>query len=357
MTGWVPTDRPTRVGVLGLGRIFDLTTLGYRDNPDVEVVALCDLDARKVEQRLADWPDAHGFTDVDRFLAADCDVVEVLVPTPAHCEVVCQVLRAGHHVTVQKPMASSLAEADAMIAARDAAGVQLRVMENYLFYEPLLRLRDIVASGEIGDVAGFSMKMVGTGKGGWDVPASTWIWQIEQGRDGRGIFMFDDGWHKFAVARWLFGEVADVMAWVGQTEVAPGFAMDAPSTVMWNHTNGVRGVYDLTLAPDMLMASDYYSNDERFEVTGTKGFVRVNHCTAHGLAQPVLEVYADGELRQYHALDDDWGSSFRESTRHFITKLRAGEEYTFTAEAAREVLAFVLGAIDSSAQNRPLTLR
>jgi predicted dehydrogenase len=173
----------------------------------------------------------------------------------------------------------------------------------------------------------------------------------------RGILMYDDGWHKYSVARWLFGPVREVRGWVGRTEVGPGIVIDAPSTVAWEHTSGLRGTWDVTFAPDMLMRSDYYTNDERFEVTGRKGFVRVNRCTARGLQLPSVEVYADGELRGYHALDDDWGSSFRTQTRELLAFLRTGEgQVPWSASEAREVLAFCLGALESSHRREPVLL-
>ena len=55
-------------------------------------------------------------------------------------------------------------------------------MENFVFYEPLRQLREIVGSGGIGEPVGFAMKMVGTGLGGWDVPLDTWQWQIGHGQ-------------------------------------------------------------------------------------------------------------------------------------------------------------------------------
>ncbi len=95
--------------------------------------------------------------------------------------------------------------------------------------------------------------------------------------------------------------------------------------IAWEHANGVRGVWDITLAPDLYLRSDYYTNDERWEITGSKGFARVNRCTGRGIQQPSLEVYADGEMRGHHALDDDWASSFRDSGRHWLRWLRTGE--------------------------------
>ena len=152
--------------------------------------------------------------------------------------------------------------------------------------------------------------------------------------------MFDDGWHKLATAIWLFGAVREVRAWIGGTEVVPGVEVDAPTTIIWEHANGIRGVWDITLAPDLYLRSDYYTNDERWEVTGRKGFARVNRCTGRGIQQPSLEVYADGEMRAHHALDDDWASSFRDSGRHWLRWLHTGEgPLWWSADEAVDVLA------------------
>jgi predicted dehydrogenase len=223
-------------------------------------------------------------------------------------------------------------------------------MENYLFYQPLQKLKEVVDSGLIGEVNGYHMKMVASGRGGWEVPASSYEWQFQQMKNGRGILVFDDGWHKVSTALWLFGPVREVRAWVGCTEVVPGIEVDAPTTVIWEHHNGIRGVWDITLAVDMYLRSDYYTNDERWEVTGRSGYARVNRCTARGIQEPSLEVYADGEMRSYHALDDDWASSFRDSGRHWLRWLHHGEgPLLWSGEEAVEVLRFALAAYTSSA--------
>ncbi len=356
----IPIERPVRVAIVGVGKIFELTGRAYEDSPDAQIVALCDPDEERLAAFSKKFPGVESFSRLDSLLGSglDLDMVEIGVPSPLHCEVACKVLDSGFHVNLQKPMASSLAEADRMIAAARVSGAVLRVMEPYLFFEPLQVLKKIVESGEIGEVAGFHMKMVGTGVGGWDVPWRTMEWQFRQmDEQGLGILVFDDGWHKFSVARWLFGPVTDVMAWVGRTELGPGVVIDAPSTIMWNHANGVRGVFDLTLAPDTYMRTKYYSSDERFEVTGTKGFARVNHCASYGLPQPSLEVYRDGVVRAYHNLDDDWATGFVRQTEHYLRWLRSGDGQLFLdAEWSREILALILGAIESSHRNAPVLL-
>jgi predicted dehydrogenase len=348
-----PYDRPVRAAFVGLGRIYDLNVRAYLDNPDVEVVALVDPSDERRAERQSDFPAAKTFASVAELGASglEVDAVEALLPIPLHAEGVIDMLGRGWHVNLQKPICSDLAAARLMLEAAQASDRVLRVMENYLFYEPLRRLKQIVESGEIGEVAGYHMKMVGTGRGGWEVPASSYEWQFQQMQRGRGILVFDDGWHKLSTALWLFGPIKEVRAWIGTTPIVPGvIEVDAPTTIVWEHTNGIRGVWDITLAHDMYLRSDYYTNDERWEVTGRRGYARVNRCTGRGIQQPSLEVYVDGELRGYHALDDDWGSSFRDSGRHWLRWLHSGEgPLLWSGDEAVEVLRFALAAYESSA--------
>src|SRR5215469_1259327 len=86
------------------------------------------------------------------------DLVEVLVPTPLHCDVACAVLEAGYHVNLQKPIARTMDEVDRILAARNKSGATLRIMEDYLFFEPLVRLKEITESGEIGRPASLHIK-------------------------------------------------------------------------------------------------------------------------------------------------------------------------------------------------------
>jgi predicted dehydrogenase len=346
-----PFDRPVRAAFVGLGRIYDLNVRAYLDNPDVEVVGLVDPSAERRAERQRDWPEAEVFGSVKELAASglEVDAVEALLPIPLHVEGVIELFEQGWHVNLQKPLCNDLASAARMLEAARAHDRVFRVMENYIFYEPLRKLKETVESGELGAVRGYHMKMVGSSRGGWDVPHSSWEWQFQQMQHGRGILVFDDGWHKLATALWLFGPIREVRAWVGATEVVPTVEIDAPSTIVWEHENGIRGVWDITLATDMYLRSDYYTNDERWEVTGNRGYARVNRCTGRGIQQPSLEVYADGEMRSYHALDDDWGSSFRDSGRHWLRWLRTGTgPLMWSGEEAVDVLRFALAAYASS---------
>jgi predicted dehydrogenase len=356
------TDPPLRVAVIGLGQIAELCLPPYAARDDVEVVALCDREPARRDRWAADFPDATVTDAIDRVLATAPDVVDVLVPTPQHADVATQVLEAGIDVQVQKPIARSLDDADRMIAAASRSGASLRVLEDYLFYPPLVKLREVARGGEIGDPVAVHMKIVASGRGGWDVPLSSYVWQFEQARDGRGILTFDHGWHQVAVAYWLFGPIRRVFGWIGSSQAAPELApdimIDAPATFVWEHESGVRGVLDIALARDMFFRSDYYTGDERIEVTGTRGYARCNRISAQGIQEPALVVYRDGETVEHHAIPDRPPDAFAAMIAAGIERPRgtAGATPLLGATDAREVLRTLLAALESSTRSAPVDL-
>src|SRR5215218_7091558 len=342
-------DRPLRLAVVGLGQIAELVLPTYVERDDVVIVGLCDRDAEQLAHWRSRCPGARATTSLDELLTFDADVVDVLVPTPVHAEVVEQVFRAGYHVQVQKPLARDLEGAERMLGASEAAGATLRVLEDYLFFPPLVKMHDLIADGEIGDPVSVHMKIVATGRGGWDLPERSMRWQFEQMLDGRGMMVFDHGWHQLALASWLFGPIRRVLEWLGETEIVPGIVMDAPSTLIWEHGSGVRAVREISFAIDMYFRSSHYTGDERIEVTGTRGYVRTNRISAQGVQEPAVLLYRDGETRAFHDLDDCPPDAFRASTAHALDFYRGEVEAPIMgAEESLHVLRALLAALESN---------
>ncbi len=343
--------RPIRVGVVGLGQIAELMLPPYLAHPDIDVVALCDRDDTRRDRWAPAVPGALLTGGLDELLAADLDVVDVLVPTPLHADIGVQVLDAGHHLQIQKPIARSIEDCDRLLAAAERSGAVLRVLEDYVFFPPLVKLRELLRSGELGEPVGVHLKVVNTGRGGWDVLPSAWEWQFEQTKDGRGMLVFDHAWHQLALAVWLFGPIRSIVGWIGETEMAPGFTLDAPATLAWEHVSGLRATLDITLAVDTYWKSDFYSCDERVEVTCARGSVRCNRISAAGRQEPSLEVYRDGEVHSYHTLPDGGDAGFVASTDHLVDIMRGRvEEPVIDGPTSRAILVALLRALDSSQQ-------
>jgi predicted dehydrogenase len=340
-----------RLAVVGLGQIAELALPPYAQRDDVEVLGLCDLDPARLERWKADFPDAELTTDLDDLLGLPVDVVDVLVPTPRHGEVATKVLEAGHHVQLQKPLTRSVAEADRLLEAASRAGAVLRVMEDYVHFPPLVELREVVRREEIGTPLALHMKVVATARGGWEVNPASYVWQFEQASEGLGILTFDHCWHQFALAHWLFGPIRRIFGWVRRD----GDLLDVPATFVWEHHDGVRAVLEIVLAGDMYFRSDYYADDERVEVVGTKGYVRCNRISGRGVQEPSVVVYCDGQVRGWHALPDEPPDAFRASAAHGIEWFRSGAgELLLDGATARAVLVSLLAGLESSALGRPV---
>lgn len=350
--------RKLRVGLVGLGRVFDLNVQGYLGHPEVEIAGLCDTDPALLSRRAAEHPDARTTADLSEFLGWGLDVVEILTPHPLHEAMTVAALKAGAHVSVQKPMAMTLAECDRMVKAGHAAGKRLKLFENFVFYPPLVRARELLLAGAIGKPLHFRMKVLMADRAqAWHVPNAASAWRHALAAEGRGgPCVFDHGHHMMAVALWLFGDVRDGFACIDRTETASG-SYDAPATLMWRHADPpVHGMWDVSLALKMQLRTDYYADAERFEIQGDEGILQVNRCSDRLLDEPVLTLYRDGEVRAFHNLDSDWGNSFARSTRHFLDVLagRAAQQ-VLTGEEGRRVIALYDLFARSNAAGRAAT--
>src|SRR5205085_108295 len=129
------------------------------------------------------------------------DVVDVCVPTPAHRAAVEAALAAGvEHVFVEKPIARTVADAEAMLAAAARAGATLYVGHVVRFTPAFVALREAVLRGDVGTPA-----VVRTARGG-PYPAGTWF--ADRAQSGGAVV--DMLVHDFDWLRWTFGEVERV---------------------------------------------------------------------------------------------------------------------------------------------------
>jgi predicted dehydrogenase len=253
--------------------------------------------------------------------------------------------RAGKHVSVQKPMALTVAEADQMIDAAEQAGVLLRVYENFVFYPPHVRVKQMVEAGEIGEPRMIRLH-VNTGRGSsWKVPLRAWMWRINESKCGGGPLIFDHGYHLFSLARYLMGPVERVFAWIDQTPVMPGVNVDAPGTVMFQFKGPRRyGVMDFVHTPDMEINSLYYGDDDRMEIIGDRGILFVNRCTARTVDLPEVMMFRDGQTTAVAIERVEWHDSFIDCTHHLLDVLTKGGSPMLDGATGREVLQFSLAA-------------
>ena len=347
--------KPIRVAIVGCGRISDLHILGYRDRDDARVVAVCDTNHRRARAKAQAWGVARVYTDYQQVLEdPEIDLVELLVPHDLHAPMTVAACRAGKHVSVQKPMALSAAEADQMIEAARAAGVVLRVYENFVFYPPHVRAKEMIEAGEIGEPQMIRIHVsTGKSKTAWKVPLSAWVWRFDEKRCGGGPLVFDHGYHLFSLAYYLMGPVERVVAWIDRSPVVPTKYVDAPAVMMFQFKAPRRyGVMDFAHTPNLVMESIYYADDDRVEVIGDKGIIFVNRCTAKTVDLPPLMLFRDGRTTAISVDRFEWHDSFIDCTRHLIGVLTRGGQPVLDGPTGKAVLQFTLAALISSRTGR-----
>jgi phthalate 4,5-cis-dihydrodiol dehydrogenase len=139
-----------RLGMAGLGRAFSLMQPTFALHPRVEVVAAADPRPGARAQFAKEFAGRTYETVADLCDDPDVDVVYISTPHQFHAEHACLAAARGKHVLVEKPMALTLDECDAMIAAAERAGVALVVGHSQSFEPPILHARALIASGRFG---------------------------------------------------------------------------------------------------------------------------------------------------------------------------------------------------------------
>lgn len=134
--------KPVRCGVWGVGVWGEKHARVYGMIPEAELVGVYDRSREKAQQVVAQF--GGRVFDTPEALLAECEAVSVAVPTVHHLEAAQQALAAGCHVLVEKPMAVTVAECDAMIAAAEKAGRTLQVGQVERFNPALLAAKPFV---------------------------------------------------------------------------------------------------------------------------------------------------------------------------------------------------------------------
>jgi predicted dehydrogenase len=253
-------------------------------------------------------------------------------------------------VSVQKVPAGNLRELDEMIAAARRAGVKFRVFENFVFYPPYRKAKEIMDSGEIGKIQSIRIKTASGGGGcGWDVPWDSVAWRLNRDMCGGGPIVWDDGYHKFSLGIFLGGDIDRVYAWIQCTELTPDIKVDTPVLIIWKYKEPLKiGQWESTFAPNMYVPSKYYADDDRVEIQGELGYIWVNQCTGRLLDVAPLQVYKNGVLTNYGNLAKEWEDSFIASTLNFVDAILEDKEPVLSGENARKVLQLALAALKSS---------
>ncbi|SDE36725.1 Predicted dehydrogenase [Paenibacillus sp. UNCCL117] len=335
-----------KVAVIGCGSIARVRHIfEYSLLPQVELVAFCDLNEERA-QKFADQYGGKVYTDYRTLLAeVKPDAVSVCTPNAIHAEVTIAAAQAGAHVLVEKPMAATTAEADAMIQAAEAAGVHLMVGHNQRLMPPHVKAKEILESGRLGKVLTFRTSFGHPGPEGWSVDGrESWFFRKPEAVMGA---MGDLGVHKSDLIRWLLAdEVADVAAFV-ETRHKEGTDVDDNATCILRMKSGAIGT---------LVASwTYYKGEDNSTVLWCEnGVMKIG---TDPQDQVIVEL-RDGTVEKYNV----GGISTNEKQltsgviREFVEGILTGTPPRISGEEGKRSLHVILAAFESQDTGKVISL-
>ena len=142
-----------RIGVAGLGYWGPNLARNFAAIPGCELTWLCDASEPVREALAPRFPGTRVTGDLEDLLAdPDLDAVVLATPVPTHAALAAQVLEAGKHCFVEKPLAQSVADAERVVAAAERAGRVLMVGHLLEYHPGVAKLREIATSGELGEI-------------------------------------------------------------------------------------------------------------------------------------------------------------------------------------------------------------
>src|ERR1700730_6454627 len=342
-----------RLAIVGCGNICQLNAPGYLEHPRCDVVALCDAEWARADLRARQWGiTPRIYKDYAQVLDdPSVDAIELLTPTYLHADQIVSALSAGKHVSCQKPLAVSVAEADRIAEAVARAGKTFRVTENFLYYPPIVKAKELLDAGAIGEP---SLVRIHTTRareivgGVLTLEPDAAVWRRDPGRNPGGV-LYDDGVHKYATAAFWIGEIGDVSAIVTRGK---DFLMETPSVATWRFKGrDCLGIVDYTYAPEMTMQARYARVDEFFEIHGSRGIICVTRCSGEMLDLPAVVVLRGRETVTYQ-VPTDWRLGFDGAAADFIDGLLEGRQPAQDVQAAKRMLQVPLAIYESGRTGR-----
>ncbi len=335
-----------RAGIIGCGGIAErrhAPLLGKLEG--VTLAALADTSTERLTHLGEQYsvPEDHRYTDVERMLTnAELDLVHICTPHDLHVDQAIASLEAGAHVLMEKPISTTLEEADRIIAAAYAADRKVAISHNQLWSAGHRAVRRVVDAGELGDIffvrsEGFSARHV-SGRG------VNQDWRTQSGAGGGGP-LIDNGYHQVYKAIDIAGEPTRVFARIGRH--ASDIEVEDTAVVLIEHEGGATTSIQVGwCAPAGSIRAE--------EIFGSRGQLRVGgesplRLWSHDRGQwEDVEVEVEGP--------DELG--FPPLVQEFLDAIGANTDLpeAMTASASRQALAVVVAAYESGNSGQPVDL-
>lgn len=332
-----------RVALVGCGLISEAHIRAYEHYPErARITICCDLDLEKATQRASMIAGARAVSSLDAVLAdPQVDAIEICTPHHLHADIAIAAARAGKHILCQKPLAKTLAECDAMIAAAQAAGVVLYYGETNRTMPAAQVMKQAINDGRIGHLTGVQATYAHWQGGKYLSTA----WRYDPRIAGGGQLL-DGGIHYIDLMLHLGGPIQSVSCYTARFR--PELGGEDTAVVNARFAGGQLGTLFSSQATGV-----WYSGAS-FVAFGTEGVLTIGG--QQGGVHGALNLYRADLPDQHAVLLEAHENSFVVMTGRYLDTVLDGAVNPSPGAVGRANLRVVLAAYESARLGREVAL-
>jgi len=341
------TSMGTGFGLIGTGLWGEMHAKVYASYPEAELKAVCDLRADRAKGIAEKYGADEWYSDYNKLLERD-DIAAVSIATPdfAHTDIILAALKAGKHVLVEKPLATSVEDCEKVISAAKAIkGRKFMVDFHNRWNPPFVIAKNAIKDGEIGKPALMYIRLNDT----IFVPTGMLSWA------SRSEVVWFVGSHAVDLARWLFDDEVSKVYAVSRSEVLKAKGVDTPDfyeAILEFSKGGVATVENCWILPDSLPTVI----DFKCEIIGSSGAFYLD-VSSHRTIQKYTQNKASyPDVLGSPVIHDKQMGFTVESIRHFADCVINDKEPMVTFEDGLAATKIISAIRDSSKTGQPVKI-
>ncbi len=309
-----------KAGVIGLGGISAQHISNYRKAEGVELAAGADIDKAAADATAAKYG-FKGFDDWRKMLdEVEPDVVSICTPPFLHREMAVECLQRGIHVMCEKPIASTMEDAEAMAAAAGEHDAQLMVAYCHRWHPTIKKVKQLLDADVLGKPLFYRCAFAG------------WVEFADNHRASKtqagGGALMDNGSHATDIYQFLMGKVSNVSCRAGT--LLQSMETDDVAVMIFEGENGCFG--------EVLVGYSLPGDHTEFKIVGEKGVIKIEDY----FSGPVLfQPKGTGEWLAHEVTP---GDRFEGEFGNFLAAVRGEAELLSTAETALHVHKVIAAA-------------
>nr|WP_154959708.1 Gfo/Idh/MocA family oxidoreductase [Paenibacillus xylanexedens] len=330
------------VAIIGAGAISNAHISAYMKFPErCRIVVVVDVYMEKAQKRIEEYGlhDAVAVADYHELLQNDIDLVSICTPPYTHASIACDFMKAGKHVLVEKPMASSLEEADQMLKAAQDRGTLLSVIAQNRFTTPMMKLKSVLDSRHMGPILHVQVDSYWwRGHSYYDL----W-WRGTWEKEGGGCTL-NHAVHHLDAMLWMMGAPIEVQAMMANTAHDNAEVEDI-SMAMLRFSQGAVGMITSSVV--------HHGEEQQLIFQGKEARVSVpwkvvaSTSQSNGFPEPNPDL--ERKLQQeYDALPEVIHSGHAGQVENVLDAIEYGTSLVVDGESGRNTLELIVGIYKSA---------